>query len=244
MALRFNVIDKRRHLWITKAVTPSEYFLLEQIEIGTMGANNSRSTIMSKTEFILEDLSLQLGYKSPMKIWKLLKDLHKKNLITREHTRFKGVEVIGLNPEVFGQVLINKHHELEKTRHLKLVDNSKPEQTNHLPITNESFVDHKRSVCEPQTKCLQNDDQISDIIDENVLLESSRSILESLKGQKPGELNTLTGGPGAGWGASARRGKSGDWTKPKTQEELQQEMERQLKAYQSEIEAEKKAGTL
>lgn len=125
MALRFNVIDKRRELQRQKKITPAESCLLQEIELGTCGARNKKKHMMSQAEFYLEDLSINLGYKKVNKIWSLLKSLEQKTFIIRKPTRSKGLELIGLNPEVFGQILIDKEHEKEKKRHLKLVDNSK-----------------------------------------------------------------------------------------------------------------------
>jgi hypothetical protein len=125
MAMRFNIAEKHLELAVTKKITQAEDNLLKVIELGTIG------DITSKKEFFLDDLSEKLGYKTPMKIWKLVKSLETKKLITREKTKSKGREIIGLNPEFFDQVLIQKYHEMDKRKHLKLaVDNSKNDVDN------------------------------------------------------------------------------------------------------------------
>ncbi len=192
MGMRFNIIDRRHELLVNKEITSSENFLLEKIELGTIGARNARSTICSKAEFNLDDLSRGLGYKEKDKIWKLLKSLHKKNLIIRESTRYRGLEVLGLNPVEFGQILIDSQHAVEKKKHLKLaVDNSQntvdiveEEPTNHTSITDKSSVNHHQNVGSEQINCRQTDSQPQVIIDEKPLLDSSRLILESFRGRK------------------------------------------------------------
>ncbi len=94
------------------------------LEIGTIGAQNGRSHITDKAEFYISDLSKALGYKEKDKIWKILKSLHAKKYIIREKTRTKDKEILGLNPEVFDQILIDKQHEVSKKRHLSLVVNT------------------------------------------------------------------------------------------------------------------------
>ena len=195
MGLQFNVIDHRWQLRLNKEISVSEYFLLEAIEMGTIGARNPKHQICSESEFYLQDLSSILGYKTPMKIWKLLKDLHGKKLIVRKRTRSKASEILGLNPEKFGQILIDSQHEIEQKRYLKLVpkppvdnpeqtsdnsengvDNFNSEQTNHLEETNESFADDKQNVCEEQPDRLQTPSQ-------EVSLDCLRLIQNTLRGQ-------------------------------------------------------------
>lgn len=194
MALRYNVVDARRELSNKKKITPSEYYLLEEIELGTIGARNSKKMICSKAEFFLADLSKLLGYKTQMKIWALLKSLQAKDLIVREATRSKGREILGLNPDVFGQVLIDKSHLEERIRHLKLVpkppvdksedggDNSKTEQTNRMSETNESFANNTQNVCDSPTNRLHSEAQPVETTNEKPLLDPVRE-LDSSKGQ-------------------------------------------------------------
>lgn len=122
MALRLDVAEKHLELAVQKKITPAEDNLLKIIQMGTIGARNSRKHICSKTTFYISDLSDKLGYKTQMKIWALLKSLEKKGYIVREKTKSKGLELIGLNPKIFGgQILSDKQHEKEKKRHLTLV---------------------------------------------------------------------------------------------------------------------------
>lgn len=171
MSTRFNVAFKRRELRTSKAVTPAEYYLLEEIEMGTYGAQNKKRTISTKAEFYLEDLSKHLGYKEMDKIWRLLKSLHKKNLITREPTRSKGVEVLGLNPAEFGQILIDSQHALEQKRHLKLVKN---EPTDRRSSTDEPSVTHRRTVGGEPTNRRQSTHENGD----KTSLDLSKSLLD------------------------------------------------------------------
>ncbi len=125
MAYKISVARKHLELSVSRKITPAESNLLRLLELGTVGAQNSRSRICSKAEFFISDLSVKLGYKTQMKIWKLLKSLEAKEYIVREKTRSKGREILGLNPKEFGgQILGDRQHQVEKKRHLRLVDNS------------------------------------------------------------------------------------------------------------------------
>lgn len=133
MAYRIEVAQVHLELSVKKKVTPAEHNLLRLLELCTIGAQNGRSYICSKIDFQIEDLSNALGYNGIQngKIWRLLKSLEKKKYIIREKTRRKGTEILGLNPEVFGQILIEKHQTLDKKRHLRIaVDNTKPRGDN------------------------------------------------------------------------------------------------------------------
>lgn len=122
MALRLDVAEKHLELAVQKKITPAEDNLLKIIQMGTIGARNSRKHICSRAEFHISDLSEKLGYKTQMKIWALLKSLEKKKYILREKTKSKGLELIGLNPSIFGgQILAERQYEKEKKRHLRLV---------------------------------------------------------------------------------------------------------------------------
>lgn len=112
MALRANVRRKRRE--IRRDLTPRQNYLLDDITEGTVDGWGSKS------EFDLKDLAYGLGVRVN-KIYVLLKELHDQSLITREPTRYPGREILGLNPESFGQILINHQHEKEKKKHLRLV---------------------------------------------------------------------------------------------------------------------------
>ena len=128
MAYRIEIAQVHLDLSIRKKITPAEHNLLRLLELCTIGAQNGRSYICSKIDFQIEDLSSALGYKDIEhgKIWRLLKSLEKKKFIIRQKTRSKGTEILGLNPEVFGQILIEKHQAVDNKRHLRIaVDNTK-----------------------------------------------------------------------------------------------------------------------
>lgn len=188
MSTRFNVVMKCRELKKTKFITPAEYFLLEEIQIGTNGGQNQKWTMSSTAEFFLEDLSNNLGYKSMNKIWTLVKSLHQKGLITREYTRSKGREILGLNSKVFGQILIDSQHLLEQQRQLKMVvDNSKKPPTVRVDGTHGSCVDELRSECVEGMNHVSNPSQ-------NDPLEYLREDKNSYKGEKEvAESYTLPG---------------------------------------------------
>lgn len=199
MSRRFNVVNQVFELAVTKKITPAERNLIDLIEIGTTGAMNEKRQFCTKAEFYLEDLSSALRYKEKAKIWRLLKSLHTKGIITREKTRSKNKELIGLNPEMMGQILTNHLHEEERKRHLKLavnnsvidVDNFKNERTNREAATNESCAVNFQTVRADSTNRAQSDSQSSVIIEEKPLLDSSRLILDSSRGKNPIQSFTL-----------------------------------------------------
>lgn len=193
MALRLDVAEKHLELAVKKKITPAEDNLLKIIEMGTIGARNSRSQICSKAMVHISDLSEKLGYKEKDKIWKLLKSLYTKGYITREKTRNKDQEVIGLNPKVFGQILAEQQHEREKKRHLRLVDNcgshvdkstdnSSAEPTDHRCSTDSPSVPNRQTVGTEPTDHPCSDFQDIEMTRENLSLDSSRSILDSFRG--------------------------------------------------------------
>lgn len=200
MGAQLNVIDKRIELLVSKQITPTESLLLELIHLGTAAARNGKSTICSKAEFFIEDLSSDLGYKSVNKVWTLLKSLHKKNLITREPTRSKGRDIMGLNPEVFGQILIDTQHEVEKRRHLKLVpkaDNPRPTPpVDKSKLRGDNFPEQHTDRVAPNTEPWGENPQSSgethmnrgEIEHEKSPLDSSRLKIDTLRGQ-PGKVS-------------------------------------------------------
>jgi hypothetical protein len=116
MALRFNIIQKRKEL--RKVLSYREYCLLEEIIDGTVDKWESKS------KFDLRKLGENLGIRIN-KTYVTLKSLTSKKIIIREKTEFKLQETIGLNPDIFGQILIDHQHMLELKKHLSLVvDNS------------------------------------------------------------------------------------------------------------------------
>lgn len=186
MGLKFNVAEMHLELAIKKLITPAEDNLLKVIEMGTIGARNSRSQISSKAEFYLDDLAEKLGILKN-KIYVHLKSLEKKKYIIREKTRSKGREVIGLNPVVFGQILPDQQHERERRRHLRVVDNSSDpgatEVQNQEGKDPESGYEESRIRTELDTFEDQNNHQVPEITRENLSLDSSRFNLDVFRGQ-------------------------------------------------------------
>jgi len=184
MAIRFNIVDKRREL--RSQLKPAENYLLDEIELATIGGRNEKRTIASEAQLYIEDLSNALGYKEKDKIWSLLKSLQNKKLIIRRPTRSKGLEIIGLNPEIFGQILIDKQDAIERRKHLKLVkpmNDSKNEHPIRRSETDESSVSIRRSIGhEPTDRRLDQTEEL-EIIEEKSALDSSRSLLDSSRGQ-------------------------------------------------------------
>jgi hypothetical protein len=181
MSRRMNVANTVFELAVTKKITPAERNLIDIIEMGTIGAKNDSRQFSTKAQFIIDDLSSALRYKEKDKIWKLLKSLDKKGVITREKTRFKNAEIIGLNPRMMGQILIDKLHD-DETKRMGLrvvVDNSKDKPTIHPGTTDESSVNHVRSVGSQRTDRPESITQTHEIIDENSLLDSYRLNLDS-----------------------------------------------------------------
>ncbi len=194
MAMRFNVAEMHLELAIKKLITPAEDNLLKIVEMGTIGARNSRSQICTKAEFYISDLSEKLGYKEKDKIWKILKSLHTKGYITREKTRTKDREIIGLNPKFFGQILSDQQHERERRRHLRLVDNSSsngdnsqqdldPEPTDRKCNTDDPSVDNRQSIGEELPNRPVTEFEVPEITRENLSLDSSRFNLDVFRGQ-------------------------------------------------------------
>ncbi len=146
MALRFNVVDTLRYLKRNKLVTPSESFLLDEIIYGTIGASGGFGKIRTEAEFFIRDLSENLGYKEPDRIWSLLKSLQDKYLICRNKTRNPRTEVISLNPYFFGQILIDKSLGDERKVLRLAVDNTAPQPNVRARPTDEPSVARHESV--------------------------------------------------------------------------------------------------
>lgn len=135
MALRQNVRKKLRELFLI--VKPTEYFVAELICDATVDWKNQYKDIS------LEMLCKQAGIR--MDVLKLaLKTLSKMNVIKRMvHPTLKNTETMCLNPEYFGQILINSQKTKDKShlkRHLKIVENPpvgnpNPESRNHVTPT-------------------------------------------------------------------------------------------------------------
>ena len=202
MGLKLDIAEMHLQLAVKKLITPAEDNLLKIIEMGTIGARNSRSQICSKSEFYLEDLALILGILKN-KVYVHLKSLEKKNYIVREKTRSKGREVLGLNPKVFGQILPDQQHERERRRHLKLVDNNpngvdnsgSPDQPE---VQNEDDSDpesgHPESLIGTSSETIQDQSQlqVSETVNENSPLDSSRFNLDIFRGQKQNQETNVS----------------------------------------------------
>lgn len=117
MSLRFNVRAKRRE--IRRNLTPLQNYLLDDITEGTVNEWDS------KNEFDLKDLAAGLKV-TPNRVYEMVKDLEALKIIIRKPTRYRGREILGLNPELFGQVLTDHQNDLEKRRHLRVVPISSP----------------------------------------------------------------------------------------------------------------------
>lgn len=188
MAIRFNIIEKRRDL--RNELTPAENYLLDEIELATIGGRNEKRTIASEAEIYLDDLAQLMRYKTKNKIWTLLKSLEKKGLIIRKPTRLTGKEIIGLNPDVFGQLLIDKHDAVERRKSMHTirggrVDNSHSEPTVHESSTHEACVKDPQTVSDPPTnrECFHS--QTPEIIEEKTPLDSFR-LIDSFKLENQG----------------------------------------------------------
>ncbi len=195
MALRLDVARKHIELAVTKKITPAEDNLLKILELGTIGAQNSRSQISTKAEFFLDDLAMTMGILKN-KVYVHIKSLEAKGYITREKTRSKGREILGLNPVIFGgQILNDQQSEKEKKRHLRLVDKipflvDKSEEEDKPEVQNQDVSSPESGPveCQNRTEEVPNQDQntseIPEFTTEKLALDSFRFKLDSLRGQK------------------------------------------------------------
>lgn len=191
MAIRFNISDTHRWLKRNGLITFSESNLIDEIVLGTVGARNPKSQIVSKMDFHLRQLSNDLGYKDLDKLWRILKSLNSKYLIIREKSDFEGSEILGLNPYFWGQILIDKSHQQEHSRHLKcIVNNSKksvntPEAqpTKRPRSTDGSFASNRRIVGSSLPNRRLDTPFSQEIIEEKAPLESYRRVKKSLEGE-------------------------------------------------------------
>ncbi len=163
MALRYNVRQKRRK--IRRDLTPLENYLLDDIQEGTIDSWETSS------EFNLQDLAEGLGTQVN-RIYAMLKDLHEKGIITREPTRYAGLEKIGLSTKYFGQILSDYQQKIEDRKHLSLV----PNRTDQVPNgtkedTKRYSASPKRDKVDLQTNEIIQESPPSDLIDN---LNSSR----------------------------------------------------------------------
>lgn len=167
MSLQIRVVRTKFNLSVRKVITPMEANVLTLIELGTIGGQNKFNKFCSLGEFDLNEMNQNLNYKDKNKIYGLLKKLTEKGLIHRQHTSFKNLEILGLNPDVFGQILIDSLHKVEQERIRLVVDNSKNEHTNRVVSTHEPCVNHLRSVCDEHTNRVRPDLQASENIEQN-----------------------------------------------------------------------------
>ncbi len=198
IALQFNIKDKRKQLRLEKKLSPTEYFLIEEIEAGTIGARNEKREVCSSGDFYLEDLAEAVGIRMD-KLYIALKSIQQKGFILRHPTRSKLKENIGLNPDVFGQLLINKMQDREKTKHLKLVHNS-PKHVDNFSEKDTQKGEPKpdpgrvatllRGALDP--KRVGIDSQVPETTQEKVVLECIR-VNKSVLEEKSESVSTLSG---------------------------------------------------
>lgn len=186
MGLRMNVIDKSLELEISKQINPTESLLLRFIQLGTIGGRNRKRQICSYAEFYIKDFGDLLQTRMN-KVYVHLKSLHAKELIIRIPTRSKDIQIIGLNPSVFGQILVNSQHEIEQKKHLSLVPSQDQLSPKVGPIKSQT-----------RTKLVPSQDQIAsepiEIIQEKPLLDSYRrnkTVLEGKMDEISEEKNTV-----------------------------------------------------
>ena len=190
MIRMMNVAIKKRELAVKKLITPSEYYLLDEIELGTVAAANKKKQICSKAAFDLDYLAglLNIGLN---KLYVQIKSCHEKKFILREQTKYPKLEILGLNPEVFGQILIDKLHEKEIKKQIHLaVDNSQFDgDKSESQVPNQDQLSPKVGPIQLQimTNQVPNQDQNElqqfENTNEKTSLESSRVYLESFRGE-------------------------------------------------------------
>lgn len=116
MAIRFNIRQKRKE--IRKKLAPLENYLLDDITEATVNAWKTAH------DFDIHEIATTLGT-SRGRVYAMLSKLKELKIIIDEK-KYGRLHSIGLNPEFFGQILIDHQHDLDKKKHLSLaVDNSK-----------------------------------------------------------------------------------------------------------------------
>lgn len=108
MALRRNVLDKRKEL--KRDLTPSQGNLLDELIEGTIYRWRSVAV------FSVGELAYNLGYRGKEKVYRNLKVLREKGIIVQTKGWRKWEINLGLNPDIFGQILIDHQLEKEKRR--------------------------------------------------------------------------------------------------------------------------------
>jgi hypothetical protein len=238
MALRLDVARKHIQLMVKKKITPTESAFLHFLEIHTIGADNSRKQICSKAQIYLEDIASELEIPKS-RVYSILKSLDSKSYIIREKTRSKGLEVLGLNPDVFTQILTDRQHEEERRRNLRLaVDNTKnpepepkvedqkqdQEQEQILNQTGTDSVPIQDTNCTNQDQNVnQTPSQVPEIIDGRPSLYSSRPNYISSRWQNREPKVSLSWGNGNGFGAGRN---FEDIPDDEKQAEIQRQLER------------------
>jgi hypothetical protein len=127
MAMRWNILQKKKE--IRRDIQPLDNFLLDDLIEGTV------NKWVSESEFDVEDLAAGLKT-GTNRVYASIKKMHAMGLITKRETRYKRRLILGLNPNFFGQILIDHQHQLEKKKHLRLVSigtQEVPKETEEVP---------------------------------------------------------------------------------------------------------------
>lgn len=194
MSLKWTVIRVRQIL--RRDISPLQNYLLDDISLGTI------YMWKSKNEFDIRDLATSLNVK-PNRVYELLKDLEEKKVIVREPTRYPKREVLGLNPEMFGQILTETQTQKEKFR-LRSVPTGKPTGSEKPSedvgresdsLGRESDIDSRESDSGSRDSD-QNKNQPPENKKENSPLDPLDSF-RSLRG-KTGDSDSRSRGPGTG----------------------------------------------
>lgn len=168
MALRFNVRQKRKEL--RKDIAPLENYLLDDITEATVNAWKATH------DFDINEIARTLGT-SRGRVYAMLSKLKELKIITDEK-KYGRLHSIGLNPEFFGQILIDHQHDLDKKKHLSLaVDNSKKTEIGG-PVLD--LEDPKSDLESPVSDLKSSEPDLSlpqlfEKIEENVPIDSFRS---------------------------------------------------------------------
>jgi DNA-binding MarR family transcriptional regulator len=158
MATPLNIFETKREL--RKQLTPTQCFIVDEIHFACVFDNrNFRAAID------LNILAERVGI-TVKKLFAGLKILEAKGIITRQETPHARIEILGLNEEMFGQVLINSLQEKVDQKLRLVVDNHQmtvPDRSQSGP--NRSQPDPNRSQSGPDES--QSGMQVVEIIDED-----------------------------------------------------------------------------
>ncbi len=149
MALRKNVRIKLRQLYFL--VKPSEYYIAELICDGTVDWKHQYEDID------LIELAKNAGVRMDV-LKSALKNLTKMGVIKRTpHPRLRYTETMCLNPEYFGQILIDRQSKADQShlkRHLQLVQNNVVDNPKSSPKVH---VEPSPTSCSVEPKTLAPD---------------------------------------------------------------------------------------